>query len=95
MLHHKLHESPQSWTNLHSRLADYYKKLRDDLELSTEQARYNVIWTNFTVEAFYHALCQAPHKLMDTAISEAYALIDTLNVNDCISSMVKTLSHTP
>ena len=63
MLRHKRRESPQSWTDQHEKLADYYERGRDNLGLDEETGIRNPTWQAYTLNALYHRLCQAPKHL--------------------------------
>lgn len=65
MLRYKNQRSPKSWMDLHSRLATYYDKLCDNLELDEEEKDKNQIWQEYASEALYHRICQAPQKVFD------------------------------
>lgn len=69
MLHYKLRESPQDWANLHSRLANYYEQLRDNLGLNERRRLRNTAWQNITLDLHYHRFCQLSHALADAVKS--------------------------
>ncbi len=68
MLHHKLRQSPQSWSAIHGQLAEYYEGLRDNLGLRIKQGPYNSEWNNYTLQIIYHRACQNPHNFLWIAL---------------------------
>jgi tetratricopeptide (TPR) repeat protein len=77
MLHYKYRESPQGWATLHSQLADYYEKLRDNLGLDEEQGRRDTTWQSLTLETLYHSICHAPYRQLSVVLNGFLAAFDT------------------
>ena len=69
MLRHQQREAPQGWAKLHQQLAEYYEKLRDDLDLKEEKGWKDETWQSYALEALYHRLCQAPQKYLAFALN--------------------------
>lgn len=69
MLRHKRLVSPQSWIDLHTQLADYYERLRQDLLLPDEQLQNNAKWQEYTLNSLYHRLCTMPEKYLGIALN--------------------------
>ncbi|HLO85327.1 MAG TPA: tetratricopeptide repeat protein [Nostocaceae cyanobacterium] len=75
MLRSKRLTSPQSWADLHGKLAEYYEHLRNELQLEEQNKYSDVIWQNYTLHFLYHRLCQAPQKNLTQALNEFLAAI--------------------
>jgi len=70
MLRHKRLISPQSWANLHGKLADYYELISKTLEAEENSYHQNSTWRQNTLNALYHRLCQAPQQNLSTLLNE-------------------------
>jgi len=75
MLRHKRLSSPQSWAEIHSKLADYYDSLRNDLQLEEENKQRDPSWQSHTLNVLYHKLCHSPHKNLSLALNEFLAAL--------------------
>ncbi|MBD1995250.1 tetratricopeptide repeat protein [Leptolyngbya sp. FACHB-541] len=75
MLRHKRLAYPQSWAELHGKLADYFERLRNELQLSEEVQRRDLAWQSYTLNVLYHRLCQAPQKNLAIALNEFLAAL--------------------
>ena len=75
MLRHKWLAYPQSWAELHGKLADYFDRLRNELQLSEEVQRRDLAWQSYTLNVLYHRLCQAPQKNLAIALNEFLAAL--------------------
>ncbi|MBD2354126.1 tetratricopeptide repeat protein [Tolypothrix sp. FACHB-123] len=73
MLRHKRLLSPQSWAELHGKLADYYDTLRNNLHLEEDKKQRDPVWQNYTLNVLYHGLCQSPHRSLAAALNEFLA----------------------
>ncbi|MBE9006604.1 tetratricopeptide repeat protein [Fortiea sp. LEGE XX443] len=73
MLRHKRLVSPQSWADLHGKLADYYDTLRNDLHLEEDKKQRDPLWQNYTLNVLYHGLCQSPQRSLPAALNEFLA----------------------
>ncbi|HEU5382844.1 MAG TPA: ATP-binding protein [Ktedonobacteraceae bacterium] len=56
------HESPHEWTEIHSKLANFYENLLEGENVANAEAFSDPTLQLFFGEAFYHRLCQAPRK---------------------------------
>ena len=70
ILRHKLRNSPQGWSNLHGRLTEYHRTLRDDLALPQGKKYLNRDWQKHCLEAMYHQLCQSPNKRITSVLDQ-------------------------
>ncbi|MBN4003972.1 ATP-binding protein [Nostoc sp. LPT] len=70
MLCHKRLSSPQSWADIHSKLAEYYDSLRNDLQLEENNKQRDPNWQSHTLNVLYHKLCQSPQKNLLVALNE-------------------------
>ncbi|HEY9621472.1 MAG TPA: tetratricopeptide repeat protein, partial [Crinalium sp.] len=75
MLRYKRLTSPQSWSALHSKLADYYDSLRNALQLDEEKRQRDTVWQNHTLNVLYHRLCQLPQQHLSIALNEFLAAL--------------------
>ncbi|HLP88833.1 MAG TPA: tetratricopeptide repeat protein [Nostocaceae cyanobacterium] len=75
MLRNKRLTSPQSWADLHGKLAEYYDHLRNELQLEEENKYSDAIWQNYTLHFLYHRLCQAPQKNLTQTLNEFLAAL--------------------
>ncbi|BBD59222.1 tetratricopeptide repeat protein [Nostoc sp. HK-01] len=75
MLRHKRLVSPQSWADLHGKLADYYDTLRNSLHLEEEKKYLDPVWQNYTLNVLYHGLCQSPQRSLPAALNEFLAAL--------------------
>ncbi|MEH1865472.1 MAG: tetratricopeptide repeat protein [Nostoc sp.] len=75
MLRHKRLSSPQSWADLHSKLADYYDTLRNELQLDEMKAWGDQTWQSHKLNVLYHRLCQSPQKYLPIALNEFLAAL--------------------
>ena len=75
MLRYKRLSSPQSWADLHGKLAEYYDTLRNNLELEEEKRQRDETWQSYTLNVLYHCLCQAPQKKLPVALNEFLAAL--------------------
>jgi tetratricopeptide (TPR) repeat protein len=69
ILHYKRLSSPQSWVQLHGKLADYYDTLRNDLQLDEQKKWRDQTWQSHTLNLIYHRLCQSPLKYLPLALN--------------------------
>lgn len=70
MLRHKRLTSPQNWSDLHAKLADYYDRRKDELQIEEEKAWSNPTWRSYKLNVLYHRLCQAPQRNLPVALNE-------------------------
>ncbi len=77
MLRYKRRESPQSWAEIHDKLADYYDQQRQKLGLEADKQQTDPTWQNHTLNLLYHRLCQAPQKHLPIALNEFLLALDT------------------
>ncbi|BAY16673.1 tetratricopeptide repeat protein [Anabaenopsis circularis NIES-21] len=75
MLRHKRLVSPQSWADLHGKLADYYDTLRNNLHLEEDKKQRDPAWQNYTLNVLYHGLCQSPQRSLPAALNEFLAAL--------------------
>lgn len=75
MLRHKRLVSPQSWADLHGKLADYYDTLRNNLHLEEDKKQRDPVWQNYTLNVLYHGLCQSPQRSLPAALNEFLAAL--------------------
>lgn len=75
MLCHKRHSSPQSWADIHGKLAEYYDSLRNDLQLEEDNKQRDPSWQSHTLNVLYHKLCQSPQRNLLIALNEFLALL--------------------
>ncbi|MCC5655513.1 ATP-binding protein [Nostoc sp. XA010] len=75
MLRHKRLSSPQSWADIHGKLAEYYDSLRNDLQLEEHKKQRDPSWQSHTLNVLYHNLCQSPQKNLSLAINEFLAAL--------------------
>ncbi|MBD2342428.1 tetratricopeptide repeat protein, partial [Calothrix sp. FACHB-156] len=74
MLRYKRLSSPQSWADLHGKLADYYDTLRNNLHLEEDKKQRDPVWQNYTLNVLYHGLCQSPQRSLPAALNEFLAV---------------------
>ncbi|MBD2437195.1 tetratricopeptide repeat protein [Nostoc sp. FACHB-110] len=75
MLRHKRLISPQSWADLHGKLADYYDTLRNNLHLEEDKKQRDPAWQNYTLNVLYHGLCQSPQRSLPAALNQFLAAL--------------------
>ncbi|MEH2452744.1 tetratricopeptide repeat protein [Nostoc sp.] len=75
MLRHKRLSSPQSWADIHGKLAEYYDSLRNDLQLEEEEKQRDPSWQSHTLNVLYHNLCQSPQRNLSVALNEFLAAL--------------------
>ncbi|MBN3890127.1 MAG: tetratricopeptide repeat protein [Nostoc sp. JL31] len=75
MLRHKRLSSPQGWADIHGKLAKYYDRLRNDLQLEEEEKQRDPNWQSHTLNVLYHNLCQSPQKNLSVALNEFLAAL--------------------
>uniref|UniRef100_UPI0039C69EF4 tetratricopeptide repeat protein n=1 Tax=Nostoc sp. CCY0012 TaxID=1056123 RepID=UPI0039C69EF4 len=75
MLRYKRLSSPQAWTDLHGKLADYYDTLRNELQLEEEKKQRDLDWQSHTLNVLYHGLCQLPQRSLPVALNEFLAAL--------------------
>ncbi len=75
MLRHKRRTSPQSWADLHGKLADYYDNLRTSLRLDEKHQWKDDTWQTYSLHILYHRLCQAPQRQLPLALNEFLAAL--------------------
>ncbi|WP_375476369.1 tetratricopeptide repeat protein, partial [uncultured Nostoc sp.] len=75
MLRHKRLSSPQSWADVHGKLAEYYDSLRNDLQLDEENKQRDPSWQSHTLNVLYHNLCQSPQRNLSVALNEFLAAL--------------------
>jgi tetratricopeptide (TPR) repeat protein len=73
MLRHKRLTSPQNWSVLHGKLADYYDTRKDELQIEEEKAWSDETWRSHKLNVLYHRLCQAPQRNLPIALNEFLA----------------------
>ncbi|MBW4672121.1 MAG: tetratricopeptide repeat protein [Cyanomargarita calcarea GSE-NOS-MK-12-04C] len=73
MLRHKRLTSPQNWSDLHGKLADYYDTRKDELQIEEEKAWSDQTWRSHKLNVLYHRLCQAPQRNLPIALNEFLA----------------------
>jgi tetratricopeptide (TPR) repeat protein len=76
MLRHKRLSSPQSWADLHGKLAEYYDTLRNNLQLNEEKKYGDTTWQNHALNVLYHGLCQTPQKSLSIALNDFLPALD-------------------
>ncbi len=76
MLRYKRRTSPQSWADLHGKLANYYEKLRSDLGLDEHQQWNDADWQQHWLNWLYHYLCQSPQQHLSTALNQFLLVFD-------------------
>ena len=76
MLRHKRLSSPQSWADLHGKLAEYYDTLRNNLQLNEEKKYGDPTWQSHALNVLYHGLCQTPQKSLPIALNDFLAALD-------------------
>lgn len=81
MLQYKREYSKQNWIALHSRLGEYYEKLRENLGLGKEEQWRNTTWLNYSIEAFYHRLCQMLDKPLALALNEFLSALNMQRIS--------------
>ncbi|MBL1202849.1 MAG: tetratricopeptide repeat protein [Nostoc sp. GBBB01] len=75
MLRHKRLSSPQSWGEIHGKLANYYYTLGDELQLEEVKAWRDKTWQSHKLNILYHRLCQSPQKYLPIALNEFLAAL--------------------
>ncbi|RCJ42235.1 hypothetical protein A6770_08475 [Nostoc minutum NIES-26] len=75
MLRYKRLSSPQSWADLHGKLADYYDTLRNNLHLEEDKKQRDPIWQSYTLNVLYHGLCQSPQRSLPAGLNEFLAAL--------------------
>ncbi|MEH2050529.1 hypothetical protein [Nostoc sp.] len=75
MLRHKRLSSPQGWADIHSKFADYYDILGNELELEQVKAWQDKTWQSHELNVLYHRLCQSPQKYLPIALNEFLAAL--------------------
>jgi tetratricopeptide (TPR) repeat protein len=75
MLRHKRLSSPQSWADIHGKLAEYYDSLRNDLQLEEEEKQRDPSWQSYTLNVLYHSLCQSPQKNLSVSLNQFLAAL--------------------
>ncbi|MFN6498402.1 MAG: tetratricopeptide repeat protein [Nostoc sp. DedQUE01] len=75
MLRHKRLSSPQGWAEIHSKLADYYDTLGNELQLEQVKAWRDRTWQSHKLNVLYHRLCQSPQKYLPIALNEFLAAL--------------------
>jgi tetratricopeptide (TPR) repeat protein len=76
MLRHKRRLSPQSWADLHGKLAAYYEQLRTNLGLEEKPQWSDTTWQSHSLHHLYHHLCQAPQRHLPTALNTVLAALN-------------------
>lgn len=76
MLHHKHRESPEEWTDLHGKLADYYEGRRNAVDVSQKERWRHPAWQEYALEALYHRLCAAPADNLADGLNGFMAALD-------------------
>ncbi|MGB7439470.1 MAG: tetratricopeptide repeat protein [Coleofasciculaceae cyanobacterium] len=69
MLRYQRTLSGQNWSSLHSKLANYYEILQNELELSEEKKYKDATWQKYALESLYHRLSESPHRYLKTALN--------------------------
>ncbi|MEH1951707.1 MAG: tetratricopeptide repeat protein [Nostoc sp.] len=75
MLRHKRLSSPQGWAEIHSKLAEYYDSLRNDLQLDEENKQRDLSWQSHTLNVSYHNLCQSPQRNLSVCLNQFLAAL--------------------
>jgi tetratricopeptide (TPR) repeat protein len=75
MLRHKRLSSPQGWSEIHNKLADYYDTLGNELQLEQVKAWRDQTWQSYKLNVLYHGLCQSPQKYLPVALNEFLAAL--------------------
>jgi tetratricopeptide (TPR) repeat protein len=73
MLRHKRLTSPQNWSQIHGKFADYYDTRKDELQIEEEKAWSDETWRSYKLNVLYHRLCQAPQRNLPIALNEFLA----------------------
>ena len=73
MLRHKRLTSPQNWSQIHGKLADYYDTRKDELQIEERKAWSDETWRSYKLNVLYHRLCQAPQRNLPMALNEFLA----------------------
>jgi len=76
MIRYKHQEFPKDWVNLHSKLANYYERAREDLDLDEKQKYVDGTWQKLTLETTYHRFCQEPQKYSLTFFEDFILVFD-------------------
>jgi tetratricopeptide (TPR) repeat protein len=75
MLRYKRRTSPQSWADIHGKLAAYYATQRTNLHLDEKPQWTDATWQAQTLNGLYHQLCQAPQAQLPKALNEFLAAL--------------------
>ncbi|RCJ41975.1 hypothetical protein A6770_35695 [Nostoc minutum NIES-26] len=75
ILRHKRLTSPQGWAEIHSKLADYYDTLGNELQLDEVKAWRDKTWQSHKLNVLYHRLCQSPQKQLPVALNQFLAAL--------------------
>jgi len=70
MLRHKRLVSPQSWADLHGKLATYYDTLLKALQLDEREKWRSLTWQIYSLNSFYHYFCQLPQRDMTETLKK-------------------------
>ena len=62
MLHKQRLLSPNRWIDLHSKLAEYFDTLCNNLRLDNQQKWHDSSWQEYFLDGLYHHLCWNPSK---------------------------------
>jgi tetratricopeptide (TPR) repeat protein len=77
MLRHKRRDSPQQWSDLHGRLAEYYHAKLDALGLNNKERYLNPTWQSIALEHLYHSACRAPHDYLIVSLNDFVAALES------------------
>ncbi|MDX2230064.1 MAG: hypothetical protein NW220_10525 [Leptolyngbyaceae cyanobacterium bins.349] len=87
MLRYKRRFSPQSWSELHGKLATYYDTQRTNLQLDEKNQWADATWQTHSLNDLYHRLCASPRTQIYKALNN---FLETLNKRN--RSLAKALA---
>ena len=70
MLRYKRRTSPQGWSDIHGKLADYYDTQRTNLQLDEKTQWSDATWQTYSLSNLYHSLCKSPQALLPQALND-------------------------
>jgi tetratricopeptide (TPR) repeat protein len=76
MLRHQRQLSPQRWSEVHLKLADYYDARRADLGVDDSHGHLDDEWQAFTLNGLYHRLCAVPQRNLPDVLRGFVSAVD-------------------
>jgi len=76
MLRYNKHVAPKTFSDSHAKLATYYNKLKEEIELNEHAKWRNTTWQNLSLNALYHLLCQSPDRHLSNALNDFVAALN-------------------